>query len=173
MSRQYFTTCDTVEKIKSRYRELAKAHHPDLNPDDPTATETMKAINAAYKIALQGCDGQTTTGTDKRQHTYKYNETHEQAIIDKIHDILASILPDGVSVWLIGTWVWVRDTDRADTETRDKLKALKMRWSSKRGAWHWTASPSRRRFSSKSDLNGLAAKYGASQFRNNAEPRLA
>lgn len=31
-------------RLKSRYRELAKAYHPDLNPADPTAGAKMRAL---------------------------------------------------------------------------------------------------------------------------------
>ena len=34
--------------IKKAYRKLAKKYHPDLNPDDPHATEKMNEVNAAY-----------------------------------------------------------------------------------------------------------------------------
>ena len=36
--------------IKTRYKELAKKHHPDLRPDDPEAEELLKRINMAYTI---------------------------------------------------------------------------------------------------------------------------
>lgn len=43
----------TLEVVKGRYKELAKRHHPDANPNDPGAEETLKAINLAY-AALRG-----------------------------------------------------------------------------------------------------------------------
>ncbi len=40
----------TLEEIKTRYKALAKKHHPDLNKDDPNAEELLKKINMAYTI---------------------------------------------------------------------------------------------------------------------------
>ena len=36
------------EEIKSNFRRLAKAYHPDANLDDPNAEEKFKELNAAY-----------------------------------------------------------------------------------------------------------------------------
>jgi molecular chaperone DnaJ/curved DNA-binding protein len=38
------------EEIKKAYRDLARKHHPDRNPDDPNAEETFKKIQKAYSI---------------------------------------------------------------------------------------------------------------------------
>jgi molecular chaperone DnaJ len=37
-------------EIKRAYRELARKHHPDLNPDAPESTERFKEINEAYAV---------------------------------------------------------------------------------------------------------------------------
>lgn len=46
----------TPTDIKTRYRELAKAWHPDLNPRDPSAAQRMQALNDACEL-LTGIDG--------------------------------------------------------------------------------------------------------------------
>jgi hypothetical protein len=38
----------TMEILRTRYKELAKQHHPDANPDDAGAEERLKLINIAY-----------------------------------------------------------------------------------------------------------------------------
>lgn len=47
---------ETRAKRRSRraYRRLAKKYHPDLNPDDPHATEKMNEVNAAYDAIKNG-----------------------------------------------------------------------------------------------------------------------
>ena len=43
-------------RIKARYRELAKTHHPDANGGDRQAEERLKEINQAYNT-LKACYG--------------------------------------------------------------------------------------------------------------------
>ncbi len=38
------------DAIKTAYRKLAKAHHPDLNALDPRAAEHFARINRAYRV---------------------------------------------------------------------------------------------------------------------------
>lgn len=40
----------SADEIKSAFRRLAGKHHPDKNPDDPTAQDRFKEINAAYQL---------------------------------------------------------------------------------------------------------------------------
>ncbi len=42
----------TKEEIKKAYRKLAKKYHPDLNKDDPSASEKFKEINEAASVLL-------------------------------------------------------------------------------------------------------------------------
>jgi curved DNA-binding protein len=38
------------KEIKSAFRKLARQHHPDVNPNDPKATERFKEINEAHEV---------------------------------------------------------------------------------------------------------------------------
>ena len=40
----------TLDDIKVAYRRLARKYHPDVNPDDPTATDKFLLVQEAYKI---------------------------------------------------------------------------------------------------------------------------
>lgn len=40
----------SAKEIQSAYRQLAKKYHPDINPDNPEATEKFKEVAQAYSI---------------------------------------------------------------------------------------------------------------------------
>ena len=44
------TPCNDQDKVKKRYKELAKTHHPDANGGSRQAEDRLKTINWAYSI---------------------------------------------------------------------------------------------------------------------------
>lgn len=164
MFQEYFSTFKNVNQVKAEYRRLVWIHHPDRGGD----TATMQDLNNQYQEALVRCDGQTTKGTDGKPHTYHYNEEIEQAIIDKISELIGLKL-DGIEIWLIGTWVWVGGDTKPHKEA---LKAAKCRWHSKRQKWYFHTGKYRRR-NSKASFADLAATYGAKKFENRSEDKIA
>ncbi len=42
----------TQDEIKKAYRRKAKEYHPDLHPNDPTATQKMNEVNVAYDMLM-------------------------------------------------------------------------------------------------------------------------
>ena len=158
----YFSNCTTPEEIKRRYRELAFQHHPDRGGD----TRTMQDINAEYHEALERVNGYTHHDNGK-DFTYRYEYEREQAIIEKINELL-KLKMDYVEIWLIGLWVWIIGDTRPHKE---ELKALECRWHSKRRCWYWKPYADRAFYSQKS-LGNLARRYGAKRFETEtkAEP---
>ena len=50
------------DEIKKAYRAQCKRWHPDLNPDDPTAEEHFKEVQAAYDAITKGETGPQAGG---------------------------------------------------------------------------------------------------------------
>ena len=51
-----------LDKVKTRYKQLAKENHPDINVGDAGAEERLKEINLAYDLirkSLQSADAPT------------------------------------------------------------------------------------------------------------------
>ncbi len=44
------TRTATEDEIKKAFRKLARKHHPDVNPGDPSAEEKFKKLNEAYEV---------------------------------------------------------------------------------------------------------------------------
>lgn len=151
----YFIGATTVEEIKTRYRRLAMSHHPDRGGD----AEVMKALNREYHETLRKCHGTTTADSEGADHTYYYNENVEQAVMDKLADLLKLNLPN-IRVMLVGTWLWV---DGDTKPVKQHIKDLAFRWHHNREKWYWHAGRYRRG-PSKGEFSEIAGKYGYREF---------
>ena len=58
------------EEIKKAYRAKCKRWHPDLNPNDPTAEEHFKEVQAAYDAITKGETGPQMGGNPYGQQSY-------------------------------------------------------------------------------------------------------
>ena len=143
---------ETLEELKAQYRQLAMEHHPDRGGD----TETMKALNAEYdklfevlKDVHKTKDGETYTA---RQAS---TETAEQFknLIDELMRM------DDIIIEIIGCFVWVTGNTKP---YKDKLKALKFQWHTKKVAWYLKPEDYRKRSRKDYDLDEIRAMYGTS-----------
>ena len=71
------------DEIKKAYRAKCKRWHPDLNPNDPTAEEHFKEVQAAYDAITKGETGpqgggysQPGYGTGYRQQSYGQQQSY-------------------------------------------------------------------------------------------------
>jgi hypothetical protein len=153
----YFQGCSTVAEIKVQYKKLAFQYHPDLGGD----VEIMKDLNNQYEKALKGCNGQTTQGSDGKDHVYKWDEETERKLVEII-DKLLSLQMSGVGISLIGIWVWIT----GDTKPhREQLKEMGCKWHATRGCWYYKPYESRH-WGSSASLEDLAKTYGKTDVEN-------
>lgn len=160
MYTDFFAGYRSIETVKKEYKRLAMQFHPDRGGD----TATMQEINRQYQAKLKDLDGVVSKDDQGEDHTYYYNEQREQALIDKISEVLsADIISDSVEFFLIGSWLWVVGETKP---VKDRLgkDGMKFSWHSKRTAWYWHCNEGYTRYNEKSDLSGLAEKYGATRL---------
>ncbi|MEI6268174.1 MAG: GvpL/GvpF family gas vesicle protein [Methylococcaceae bacterium] len=70
------------ETIKSAYRQLILAHHPDRNPDNPQAVQATKAVIEAYDIVKAYCHSLSEFGEPNSSNEISFaKEVVEQAFI--------------------------------------------------------------------------------------------
>jgi len=155
----YFSAVSTVEEIKKLYRKLCSKFHPDRGGD----LEIMKTVNVQYKESLAGNHGQKSTDNFGKEHTYYYNEHVEDALMEKIQELLALNMT-GVEVALIGVWIWVTGDNTKDYRTQ--FKNLKLRWHSKRQAWYFQTSKKRTKYKRNFSMDDMAHAYGYQTFKS-------
>lgn len=160
---EYFLGLHTVEEIKSKYRRLAMHYHPDRGGD----AEAMKSINREYHEALRRYHGAKTEGSEGKEHTYYYNEAIEQAVIEKLADLIQLSLP-GVRIMLVGTWLWV---DGETKLVKEQLKSAGLQWHTQREKWYWHTGRYRRG-ASHADFDKIVVKYGYREFESKKRKEL-
>lgn len=149
----YFTGCDTVAQTKKQYRSLSFLYHPDMGGD----VETMKSVNVQYHKKLKSLDGLEITGADNVKRAYRYNETVEQELLDKLH-LLLNLKMENVSIDIIGTWLWVYGNTRP---YKQSLKTLSLRWHSKREKWYYSKpSNFKKRYCKHMSYEDIKKSYG-------------
>lgn len=157
----FFKDCANPQEVKNEYRTLCFQYHPDTGHGD---LEMMKKINIAYHTKLNGFDGQTSIGSDKKEHTYHYNQATEQDIMDKISELLKLKIEHNTDwqIELIGTWIWVSNTEKDEKDLLNK-KGAGLKWHGKRGMWYWRKFTYRRKMSKLSN-NEMRTAYGSQTF---------
>lgn len=161
---RYFDHLTSVEEIKKLWRELAFQHHPDRGGD----LRTMQEVNGQYHEALKRVNKTTSTGSDGKEHTYYYNEETEQAIINKVDELIRAGVLKQAEIFIIGTWIWVTGDTKPIKDVLGK-NGCGLTFNGKRSAWFWTAKPGKSRYNKRASLGDLAAKYGATKVTANEQ----
>ena len=107
------------EEIKKAYRAKCKRWHPDLNPNDPTAEEHFKEVQAAYDAITKGETQQQAGGYGYGQQGYSnpYGNYQQQGSYQqnrsRVQEVLAYTASHGLT--LAGTPFELYEIDNRDT----------------------------------------------------------
>ncbi len=112
---KWFSGIQSMDELKSRYRELCKAHHPDVGG----STAEMQEINAEYDELLHRFARDEHTGNAEEAH-------HAAQEAEAYRDIINALVTfPGLCIELCGRWIWISGNTYA---ARDTLKALGCCW---------------------------------------------
>ncbi|KAL1758355.1 hypothetical protein FB107DRAFT_288663 [Schizophyllum commune] len=63
---------DSLETVKTKYKQVALRTHPDKNPDNPDATALFQEVSEAYSVLLKHLD--TSAPQSRHYHPYGYDD---------------------------------------------------------------------------------------------------
>ena len=147
---KYFDGCKDEQEIKTRYRDLAKEHHPDLGGD----AEIMKEINNAYEAALKGA--YRKSGMDEQKVNERWSMDEEIAAMA----MKVLRLKKDLQVELCGVWLWITGNTYA---AKVELKYFGCRFSGPKKAWYWRREEdAEKKWHKKGiSLEEIRSKYGS------------
>lgn len=163
-AKNYFEGLKEDAQIRRAYRTWAKELHPDCGGSD----DLMKELNKQFLFALKAIDGKVSTGSDGKEHTYRYNEETETAVLEKLQEVQNLRLPHSVTIALIGTWIWVTGETKPFAEKLGK-KGVGLSFSGEKAAWYFHVGGYKRRSHKGGNFQNMAMKYGYKQFSNNEQ----
>lgn len=149
---RYFNDCKTAEEVKSTFFKLAKELHPDNGGD----AESFKKMMAEYRIAFERLKNIHTTKEGKTYERTGDNATTETP--DEFADVINRVIFfDGVTVEIIGSWVWLTGNTMA---YKDDIKAAGFWWSRSKKAWYYNGDSKHSHRRGHYSLDGLRDKWG-------------
>ena len=151
-----FNHCKTPAETKQYYKKQAFKLHPDKGGSHDAFVE----MQSHYLNRLKQLDGQESTGFDNKTHKYYYNENVETELMEKITELL-NLKTNDLEIELCGTWLWISGNTKA---YKDKLKALSLKWHSRRVKWYFHTKTNRKRRMSKMSFDQIRFAYGSKSF---------
>ena len=146
-----------LDMIKSAYRKLASANHPDKGGK----TEVMQLINCAYE---------ELTKFFIMNQTLEINEENgeAQAFDFSFLDELKAM--QGLIIEVCGYWIWLGGNSYFH---RAAIKALGFKFSGSKKAWYWSPVMSEKRFMrGTKPMEDIRKVYGSQIIKNAARPTI-
>lgn len=157
---KFFNNCLTLQDVKTRYKELAKMHHPDRGGN----VATMQDINAEYSFIIAKI---------VKEGAFTAEQAHDEILQSEayVKAIEAVINLTGIIVELVGTWLWCTGETYVHRKT---LKDALFFFAPKKKAWYFRTEENKAGSSKgqSQDLNEIRAKYGSENISLKSKPQL-
>ena len=183
---QYFNGSMTAETMKKLHRKLVMQYHPDLNKN--VDIRIIQTINAEYSYwyARAASEEVYTRKSEENPDKQEYyqNRYRSREYIDSLENMIKWILDnnidriDGITVELIGVFIWIGGVKKEDVEIREKIKSVGFRGSWKETytgdkVYMYKYTPDLRSFLSEKNIDKIRSNYGTQDIkRKNTQKRL-
>ena len=145
---KYLNNIRTLEELKKEYRRMAMKLHPDHGGSG----EEMKILNSEYAALF---DRVKDVHINKNGEEY-HRESNEAPsdFINIINELLTLI---GIHIEVIGCFLWVSGNTKPH---KNKLKALGLKWHSKKECWYLSPERYRRCGNQEYSMDYIRDLYG-------------
>ena len=150
---KFFANPQTMQELKTQYRDLAMKHHPDRPGGNK---ENMQAINAEYEQLFNELP--------------RANKAEQKEQATQYPDIINQIIyMQDVEIEVCGTWVWLWGETKPH---KDYLKEIGFYWAPKKRAWYWRPYKYHKKSKKRGELtlDEIRALYGSEKVETQ-EPR--
>lgn len=163
---KYFYNCKNIEDVKKEFHKLAKELHPDNGGDEIEFKKMMNLYMEAFSHLKSVHDS-------KGGYTYK-KETEEDQTTTETPEQFARIIEalihfEGITIEIIGTWIWVSGNTYP---IKENLKELHFFYSKGKKAWYHTGEAQKSRRRGRYNMSQLRDKWGSQQVKTGVYQRL-
>ena len=145
---KWFKGIKDLSELRRVYRTLAIKYHPDKGGNLAAMQEINDEYDRLSKVLIDG-------NPDFSEGRKVYETEVSEDLKEKIAQVI--ILP-GVTVEIIGSWVWVT----GDTKpVKAKLKEAGFKFSRKKTAWYWHRGEYRKRNGKHFDMDSIREMWGS------------
>ena len=156
----YFNGVKNLEELRTRYKDLLKANHPDNGGD----VGTMQEINAEYDKAFKALKAGAKLEDEKE--AIKWSEAEDELIRKALYKIIHL---EGLNIEIVGCWIWI---DGETFANREVLKPAGYTWSKARKKWHYAPYESRYHKGSKKPFDEIRRIYGSKNVETERPERI-
>lgn len=147
---KFFSACNTLRELKSRYRELVYLYHPDRNGN--ATLEIMKQVNNEYEQAFDYILKHPFNEQEKKSNFYANVNDGFREQVAKV-----SFIP-GIQIEICGSWIWLSGNTKP---VKDTIKNAGFAWAPKKYNWYWHPAEYHSRKHKTWDMNKIRDTYGS------------
>ena len=160
---KYFKDCNTIQEVKTKYRQLAKELHPDKNG----STELMQNLNTEYAFVITKLAKGESIIEEEVNRIITESEEYKNALTAIIHCT-------GITIEVVGSWIWVSGETKA---VKEILKANRFVWAKKKenlSLWFFRSEEfsCKNRLAKHTEFNAIKSKYGSYEIKTKGFVKL-